>query len=49
VRFRGKVPHGRTRQLTDHSTFLGAYNPLIYLSSPVPAKPYLDVRDSLMH
>jgi len=42
---RGKVRHRFTRQLTDHSTFLAAYNALIYLNSAVPATPYLDVRD----
>jgi beta-hydroxylase len=45
VHFRGRVRHRFTRQLTDHSTFLAPYNALVYLSSVVPAKPYLDVQD----
>src|SRR5580765_2806404 len=45
VHRRGKVRHRFTRQLTDHSTFLAAYNALIYLSSAVPPTMYLDVRD----
>lgn len=45
VHRRGKVRHRFTRQLTDHSTFLAAYNALIYASSAVPATPYLDMRD----
>ncbi|HTT36242.1 MAG TPA: aspartyl/asparaginyl beta-hydroxylase domain-containing protein [Burkholderiales bacterium] len=43
VHLRGRVRHKFTRQLTDHSTFLAPYNALLYLSSAVPAKPYLDV------
>ncbi|MCW5621507.1 MAG: aspartyl/asparaginyl beta-hydroxylase domain-containing protein [Burkholderiales bacterium] len=45
VHLRGSVRHRFTRQLTDHSTFLAPYNALIYLSSAVPSKPYLNVDD----
>ena len=41
---RGRIRHRFTRQLTDHSTFLAGYNALIYLSSAVPATPYLDMQ-----
>ena len=45
VHLRGRVRHKFTRQLTDHSTFLAPYNALLYFSSAVPAKPYLNVAD----
>ena len=45
VHLRGRVRHGFARQLTDHSTFLAPINALLYLSSKVPARPYLDPAD----
>lgn len=45
VHFRGRVRHGFTRQLTDHSTFLAPVNALFYLFSRVPNRPFLEERD----
>jgi beta-hydroxylase len=45
VHFRGKVRFGLARQLTDHSTLLAPLNALFYLSSKVPAEPFLDPKD----
>jgi len=42
VHLRGKARFGLARQLTDHSTLLAPLNALLYLSSKVPAKAYLD-------
>ena len=44
VHFRGKVRHKFSRQLRDHSTFLGPYNAFVYLFSKVPNKPILDIQ-----
>ncbi len=43
IHLRGQVRHKFYRQLTDHSTFLGPYNALMYLFSAVPIKPFVDV------
>jgi len=43
VHFRGRVRHGLARQLTGHSTFLAPINTVLYLSSKVPSRPFLDV------
>lgn len=43
VHLRGKVRHRIGRQLTDHSTFMAPINLLMYATSSVPGKPYLDV------
>src|SRR3990167_9609541 len=45
VHFRGKVRHKFFRQLFDHSTLMAPVNAVMYLCSPVPAKPYLSVED----
>ncbi len=45
VHLRGRVRHGFTRQLTDHSTFLAPFNMFIYLFSRVPSTPYLNLHD----
>lgn len=45
VHLRGRVRHKFFRQLTDHSTFLAPINALIYLTSGVPNRPYLDTKD----
>lgn len=45
VHFRGKARFGLARQLTDHSTLLAPINTLLYLSSKVPAKAYIDPAD----
>lgn len=45
VHLRGRVRHSFFRQLTDHSTFFAPVNALVYLSSAVPSRPYLDLRD----
>jgi beta-hydroxylase len=45
VHLRGKVRHGFARQLTDHSTILAPINSLLYLSSKVPPRPYIDPAD----
>lgn len=45
VHFRGRVRHSFFHQLTDHSTFFAPVNALVYLSSAVPRRPYLDLRD----
>jgi beta-hydroxylase len=42
VHFRGRVRHRISRQLTDHSTVMAPYNTLMYLSSAVPARPFVD-------
>jgi beta-hydroxylase len=44
VHFRGRVRHTWRRQLLDHSTWLAPYNALIYLTSAVPATPFVDTR-----
>jgi beta-hydroxylase len=43
IHLRGRVRHRFYRQLTDHSTFMGPYNALMYLFSAVPNRPYVDV------
>ncbi len=43
VHKRGKVRHKFWRQLTDHSTILAPINALLYLTSAVPNRPYIDV------
>jgi beta-hydroxylase len=45
VHFRGKARFAIGRQLTDHSTLLAPLNSLLYLSSKVPSKAYLDPAD----
>lgn len=45
VHLRGKVRHSVARQITDHSTLFAPVNALLYLSSKVPARPYLDPAD----
>lgn len=45
VHLRGKARFGLARQLTDHSTLLAPLNALLYLSSKVPAKAYLNPAD----
>ncbi|MBY0512635.1 MAG: aspartyl/asparaginyl beta-hydroxylase domain-containing protein [Gemmataceae bacterium] len=45
VHFRGRARFRVTRQLTDHSTLLSPLNALMYLSSTVPARAYLDPTD----
>jgi len=45
VHFRGRERLSFQRQLTDHSTFLAPLNALLYVSSNVPARPILDVKD----
>jgi beta-hydroxylase len=45
VHFRGRVRFGFARQLTDHSTLLAPVNALMYLSSKVPPRAYLDPAD----
>lgn len=43
VHLRGKVRHRVSRQLLDHSTFMGPINCFMYLFSGVPNKPYLSL------
>ena len=43
IHLRGRVRHKFYRQLTDHSTFLGPYNALMYMFSAVPIKPFVEV------
>lgn len=43
VHKRGKVRHKFWRQVTDHSTILAPINALLYLTSSVPNRPYVDV------
>ena len=43
VHKRGRVRHKFWRQVTDHSTFLAPINALLYLTSRVPSRPYIDV------
>src|ERR1700688_3563389 len=43
VHYRGRVRHGFLRQLTDHSSLMAPYNALMYLFSPVPNRPYVEV------
>lgn len=45
VHFRGRIRFGLARQLTDHSTFLAPLNVLLYLSSKVPLRAYVDPND----
>jgi len=45
VHFRGRVRFKLSRQLGDHSTYLAPLNALLYLSSRVPARPYLNADD----
>ena len=45
VHFRGRVRFKLARQLGDHSTYLAPLNALLYLSSKVPARPYLNADD----
>ena len=40
---RGRVRHGFTRQLTDHSTIFAPLNALLYAFSAVPNRPRLDM------
>jgi beta-hydroxylase len=42
VHLRGRVRHRIARQLTDHSTVMAPYNTLMYLSSAVPRRPFID-------
>ncbi|HVQ77645.1 MAG TPA: aspartyl/asparaginyl beta-hydroxylase domain-containing protein [Candidatus Binatia bacterium] len=44
VHFRGRVRHRFRRQLLDHSTFMAPYNALMYLTSAVPATPFVDTK-----
>jgi len=39
IHLRGRVRHKFYRQLTDHSTFLGPYNALMYMFSVVAVSP----------
>ncbi len=43
VHLRGRVRHRFTRQLTDHSTFMAPINAVMYATSAVPGRPYLDL------
>jgi beta-hydroxylase len=45
VHYRGRVRLKFLRQVTDHSTFTAPYNALVYLSSKVPTRPFLDPAD----
>jgi len=45
VHKRGRVRHGFWRQVSDHSTFLAPINALLYLTSRVPNRPYIDVAE----
>lgn len=45
VHFRGRMRFGLARQITDHSTLLAPINALMYLSSKVPARAFLDAKD----
>ena len=45
VHFRGNVRHSFLRQLTDHSTFFAPVNALVYATSAVARRPYLDTAD----
>src|SRR5947208_14028808 len=45
VHFRGRSRFRFVRQLTDHSTFTAPLNTLFYLSSKVPPRPFLDLKD----
>jgi beta-hydroxylase len=42
VHFRGRMRFGLARQITDHSTLMAPLNTLLYLSSKVPPKPFID-------
>ncbi|MEY1662738.1 aspartyl/asparaginyl beta-hydroxylase domain-containing protein [Isoalcanivorax beigongshangi] len=42
VHYRGKVRHKFRRQVLDHSTIMAPVNCLIYATSSVPNKPFLD-------
>lgn len=44
VHYRGRVRHPLARQLTDHSTFMGPYNMLMYLFSAVPNRPWVELK-----
>jgi len=43
VHFRGRERHKLSRQFLDHSTLMAPYNVLMYLSSAVQARLYVDV------
>lgn len=43
IHHRGKVKHGFSRQLTDHSSFMAPINCFMYLFSAVPNRPFLSV------
>jgi len=43
VHLRGRVRHGFTRQLTDHSTIFAPLNALLYAFSAVPNRPRLEM------
>jgi beta-hydroxylase len=45
IHFRGRARFGLVRQITDHSTLLAPVNALLYLSSKVPTRAYVDVTD----
>ncbi len=45
VHYRGHVRHGFFRQLSDHSSLMAPYNVLMYMSSAVPNKPFIDAAD----
>jgi beta-hydroxylase len=45
VHVRGRARFRLARQLTDHSTLLAPVNALLYLSSKVAARAYLDVKE----
>src|SRR5690606_12985242 len=45
VHKRGRVRHGFWRQVSDQSTFLAPINALLYLTSRVPNRPYIDVAE----
>jgi beta-hydroxylase len=43
VQLRGRVRHKWSRLIADHANLLAPYNTLMYLSSAVHARPYVDV------
>lgn len=45
VHFRGRVRFGLARQISDHSTLLAPLNSVLYLSSKVPSRAYLEPSD----
>lgn len=45
VHQRGRVRHKFWRQATDHSTFLASINSLLYLTSRVPNRPFINVSE----